>query len=210
MVDKQLKIIEEDIVDEDGELVKVEEPQGLVPEPMNMSKMMELSEMLAKSTIVPVEYQNRMENIFIALDMANRIGISPMAVMSNMYIVNGKASFSGSFISALIKSSPLFSNAEVVWVGEKGKDNWGCYIKAIDNRLEKEVKGPTVDIRMVKMEKWDKNPKWKSMTELMLQYRAWSFFGRTHASELLNGVYDSEEMEDIGLKGGSRDNPYDK
>ena len=208
--DKQLKFVEEDIVDEDGnELVEVESPKPIQSEQMSLTKMMELSEMLAKSTIVPQQYQNRSENVFVALDLANRMGISPMAVMSNMYIVQGKASFSGSFVSALIKSTPLFSDAEIVWVGERGKDSWGCYVKAVDNRIGKEVVGPTVDIRMAKLEKWDRNPKWKSLTELMLQYRAWSFFGRTHASELLNGIYDSEEMNDVAYgKGDKVENPY--
>lgn len=213
MTDKQLKFIEEEIVDEEGngEIVEVAMPTQVKSEQITLPKMMEMSEMLAKSTIVPQQYMNRPENVFIALDMSNRLGISPMAVMSNLYIVQGKASFSGSFISALIKSSPLFSDAEVVWVGTKGKDDWGCYIQAVDNRTGKLVKGVTIDIKMMKLEKWDRNPKWQSMTELMLQYRAWSFFGRTHASELLNGIYDADEMNDIKYNRGEKvENPYQK
>src|SRR5699024_6081951 len=111
------------IVDEETGEISLHEtrvPSTIKPEPISLSEMMEMSKMLSKSTIVPVAYQNREENVFIALDMSNRMGISVMNVMQNMYIVQGKPSFSGSFISALIKSSPLFSNVEVKWVGEKG------------------------------------------------------------------------------------------
>ena len=212
--DKQLKFVEEEIIDEEEMGVSLREvgtPSTIKPEQISLTQMMEMAKMLAKSTIVPLQYQNREENVFLALDMSNRMGISVMNVMQNMYIVQSKPSFSGSFISALIKSSPLFSDVEVIWVGERGKEEWGCYIQAVDNRTGKTLKGVTVDIKMVKMEGWDRNPKWKSLTELMLQYRAWSFFGRTHASELLNGVYDMEEMNDIKYnQQGSVKNPYQK
>ena len=67
--DKQLKFVEEDIIDEEAnELVEVESPKPIQSEQMSLTKMMELSEMLAKSTIVPQQYQNRSENCFIALD----------------------------------------------------------------------------------------------------------------------------------------------
>lgn len=207
MTNKQLRIIEEDIIE--GELVgddEVQLPTTVKPQAITLDKMMQLSEMLSKSTIVPIQYQNRPENTFIALDLSNRMGISPMAVMQNMYIIQGKPSFSGSFISALIKSSPLFSDVELIWVGEKGKGSYGAYVKATDNRTGKTVKGVTVTMSMANAEGWLKNPKWKSMPELMISYRAFSFFGRVHASELLNGIYSTDELE---LKNSKVVNPYD-
>lgn len=210
--DKQLKIIEEefevDVIDEEG----VGVPTRIEPTPISLPKMMEMAEMLSKSTIVPVEYRNRPENTFLAIDYANRMGMSPMAIMQNMYVVQGKPSFSGSFVSALIKSSPLFSQVEVVWVDEDKPESptWGCYIQAVETRTGKLVKGVTVDNKMIKGEGWERNSKWKTMRSLMVQYRAWSFFGRTHASELLNGILDIEELEDIKVQKQGTRNPYKK
>lgn len=209
-MDKQLKLVEEDIIDEEDNELVVSPPQAIQPEQISLSKMMELSQMLSKSTIVPAQYQNREENCFVALDLANRMGLSPMTVMQNLYLIQGKTSFSGSFISALIKSSPLFSEVELVWVGEKGKENFGAYVKAIDNKTGKEIKGTTVTMKMAKLEGWTKNPKWISMEELMLSYRAYSFFGRVHASELLNGIYNTSEVEDFTPANRTVVNPYSK
>lgn len=212
MTDKQLKLIEEEIIDEEeevNELIPVTNlPTQVAPQEMGFDKMMELSQMLAKSTIVPPQYQHREENVFIALDLANRMGISAMTVMQNLYLIQGKPSFSGSFISALIHSSPLFTNVELVWVGEKGKSNYGAYIKALKNGVE--VIGTTVTMDMANQEGWLKNPKWKSMPELMMSYRAYSFFGRVHASELLNGIYSTSEVEDFTPANRKVVNPYDK
>ena len=207
--DKQLKLIEEDIIDEEVEGVGL--PTKIEPTQISLDKMMEMAQMLAKSTIVPQEYRNRPENVFLALDTANRMGMSPMAIMSNMYVVQGRPNFSGSFIAGLIKSTPLFSDVELVWVGEEGKENWGCYVKAIETRTGNEVKGATVTLKMAQLEGWNRNPKWQSMPELMLSYRAYSFFGRTHASELLSGIYDRDEMEDVRLQKQQQvRNPYKK
>lgn len=208
MSDKQLKLVEEEIIDEEnGELV-VSSPKQVQQKEMSLEAMMELSKMLSKSTIVPQQYQNREENVFIALDLANRIGISPMTVMQNLYLIQGKPSFSGSFISALIHSSPLFTDVELKWVGEKGKPSYGAYIKAIKGG--KEVIGTTVTMDMASKEGWLSNKKWQSMPELMMSYRAYSFFGRVHASELLNGIYSTSEVEDFTPSNRKVVNPYDK
>lgn len=205
-MDKQkLEITELELVEEEVTI-----PAKIEPTQISLPKMMEMATMLSKSTIVPQEYRNREENVFLALDLSNRMGISPMAIMSNMYVVNGRPNFSGSFIAGLVKSTPLFDNVELVWVGEEGKDNWGCYVKATETRTGNEVKGATVTIKMAKAEGWLKNPKWTSMPELMLSYRAYSFFGRTHASELLSGIYDKDEMEDVRIQKQNVKNPYKK
>ena len=50
---------------------------------------------------------------------------------------------------------------------------------------------------MAKAEGWTKNSKWRTMPQLMLNYRAASFFGRQHVADLLLGVQTEEEVVDI-------------
>ena len=97
----------------------------------------------------------------------------------------------------LIERTGKYTDIEYVYVGEKGKDNFGCYVQAIQKSNGKIVKGTTVDVAMVKAEHWNTNPKWNSMTEQMLGYRAASFFARLHCPEALSGIYTAEENEDV-------------
>lgn len=161
-------------------------------------KLMEMSTMLAKSTIIPVTYQNRPENVFIACDMASRMGISPMLLMQNLHIIQGKPSMSGQFIGALLKSYPRFSNLKLNYKGVANTDNWACFVTAHDNTTDEELKGAEVSIKMAKAEGWyqKSGSKWQTMPELMLAYRAYAFFGRQHAPELLAGLYTTDEIED--------------
>lgn len=151
----------------------------------------------AKSDLVPALYKNKPENVIIAMGMSRKMDLDLFTVMQNLNIVRGKASWTGSFCKTLIELTGKFKDLDYVYVGEKGKDDYGCYLQATRVSDGKIVKGATVDTAMVKAEGWITNTKWKSMPELMFAYRASSFFARMHCPEALNGVYTSEEIEDI-------------
>lgn len=168
-------------------------------EVMNMAETMKMAEMLAKSTIIPVTYQRRPENCFVALDMASRTGLSPLVVMQNLYVIQGKPSWAGSAIASMLNASVKFEDVELVYVGEKNTDSWGAYVQAKNRKSGKTLKGGTVTIRTAKQEGWfeKSGSKWKTMPEIMLAYRAYAWFGRVYAPELMMGMQSSEEIYDV-------------
>lgn len=183
-------------------LMNEEQPLSieLQAESMGLEKLMNMAEMLSKSTIVPVTYQHRPENCFIALDMASRMGVSPMVVMQNLYVIQGKPSFSGSAIAAMIRSNPTLNDVNLTYVGDEGKDNWGAYVSATRIKDGKLLKGGTVTIATAKKEGWFQKTgsKWQTMPELMLAYRAYSWFGRIYTPETMMGLQSTDEIEDVG------------
>lgn len=158
-----------------------------------------MAKMLAASDLVPKEFKNNIPNTVIALEMANRIGASPLAVMQNIYIVYGKPSWSSTFIIAALNSCGRFSPLRFDMQGEEGSMNRSCAVWAYDKANNEKLIGPRVTMKMAKDEGWiDKNgSKWKTMPELMLRYRAATFFGRLHAPDVLAGMKTTEEVEDI-------------
>lgn len=181
-------------------------------EVMSFEKLMDMANMLSKSTIVPVMYQNRAENCFVALDMASRMGISPMIVMQNLYIVQGKPSWSGSAIASMIRASKEFTQVELTYVGQEGQDSYGAYVTAVRNG--KIVKGGTVTIAVAKKEGWFQKTgsKWQTIPSQMLGYRAYAWFGRLHCPELLMGLQTNDEVEDVYNKTQATAvvNPYEQ
>lgn len=154
---------------------------------------------LSKSTIVPAAYQGKPENCFIAINLANRMGVDPMIVMQNLYVVQGKPSWSGQACMMLIKNCGQFLDVKHTYTGERGTDTWGCYVTAVRKNGEV-VDGAEVTIDIAKKEGWyQKNgSKWPTMPELMLAYRASAWFARVHAPEALMGMSTVEEQVDIG------------
>ena len=151
---------------------------------------------LSKSDLVPDTFKNKPENCVIALGIAQQTNLPPYTIMNNLNIVRGRASFSGSFCKTLIERTGKYLSLDIKYVGEKGKDTFGAYMEAIrkDGSI---IKGPTVTIATAKTEGWTKNSKWISLPELMLSYRATSFFARVYEPSALNGVYTTDELEDV-------------
>lgn len=157
-----------------------------------------VAQALSQSTIVPKEYQNNLPNVIVALEMANRMHISPMMVMQNLDIIHGKPSWKSTFIISAINSCGRFDGLQFELTGTG--DDWGC-VAWTRNKNGDVVRGPRVTIAMAKKEGWfNKNgSKWPSMSELMLQYRAASFFGRLYCSDILMGMQSVEEVQDVAV-----------
>lgn len=148
---------------------------------------------LCKADIIPQAYKGKVADTAIAIDMANRMGVSPMMVMQSMYVVKGKPSWSGQACLSFIRAK--FTDVKVIYVGTKGTDDRGCYVKATDKDGDV-LEGTTVTMSMAKAEEWTSNSKWRNMPEQMLAYRAASFFARVHCPETLMGVQVEGEVED--------------
>lgn len=154
-----------------------------------------VAQTFCKSSIIPQSYQGKVEDTAIAIDMANRMGVPPLMVMQNLYVVKGKPSWSGQACKSFLLNK-YNGKVKTIYVGDKNNDNRGCYIKAIDEDADV-IEGPTVTISMAKSEGWTSNKKWQTMPELMLAYRAAAFFARIHCPEVLMGLHVEGEAEDI-------------
>ena len=159
----------------------------------------------SQSTIIPKDYQGNPSNCIIALEMANRIGTSPMMVMQNLYIVNGRPAWSSQFIVAMINSSRRYKT-ELQYDMKGSGDTLECTAYAIDQN-DRKVVGPTINMKMAKDEGWvgKTGSKWKTMPDVMIRYRAASFFGRLHCPDLIMGIYTDAEVIDMPLEVAQKD-----
>lgn len=152
-----------------------------------------LASVFAKSSLVPQQYQGKTEDCAIAVDMAERMGVTPLMVMQNLYVVKGKPSWSGQACMSFIKAK--YGDAEPIYTGQRGTDTRGCFVRVTKPDGEV-IEGAEVTIAMAKAEGWMSNKKWINMPELMLAYRAAAFFARVYCPEILMGVQVEGEVED--------------
>lgn len=157
-----------------------------------------MAQTLSKSEIIPQSYKGKPADCLIAIDIANRLGLSPAIVMQNSQCVRGNFTWKGSACKAMIDGCGRYQKTRYVYVGEEGKDSYGCYLEAIDNDGEI-IKGVPVTIAMAKKEGWynKDGSKWQSMCDLMLKYRAAAFFMRTECASIAMGFLTKEEVEDV-------------
>jgi len=153
---------------------------------------------LAKSDLIPVAYKNNLPNCILALDISQRLGIQPLAVCQNLHVIQGRPSWSSTFVIAMLNASGRFSPLRFETRKSAEKETaWRAVAtcRETGNILE----GPWVTLEMAKAEGWSTKggSKWVSMPELMGRYRAAAFFGRLYAPEKLMGLQHVEELEDM-------------
>ena len=173
---------------------------------------------LSTSKFIPKSFQEKPDEILIALEYAANMGMRPLMVMQNLVVVEGKPSWEGKFVGSVIRSCGRFVNMRYV-MGEAGVvpvayaqgayepsprkidnlPNLTCYVLVNDARTGDEIKGTTVSVAMAVAEGWygKKGSKWPTLTEQMLQYRSASFFGRLHVQDILFGMHSADEVADM-------------
>ena len=158
-----------------------------------------IAKALASSTLIPPAFQGQQgfANCLVALEIANRMRISPFLAMQHLHVIHGRPSWSSSFIIAMVNGSGRFSPLRFEMSGEG--ESLACYAVATDLASEQELKGPTITMAMAKKEGWSTKAgsKWATMSELMISYRAAAFWGRLYASDLLLGLQTQEEVIDV-------------
>lgn len=191
--------------------------------------------MFSKSSIVPKDYQGNVANCSIAVDMAMHLGkgISPLTVMQQLTIVQGKPTWSAQFLISCINTCGKFSTIRYEeknlgkigktgvnkYVYENGKgtqklvmteeyadvDNLSCIAYAYDNATGEKLNSIEITIKMAMAEGWyaKSGSKWQSMPQQMLRYRAAAFWQRAYAPEVGMGFYTTEEVQDIAPAGFS-------
>lgn len=169
-----------------------------------------------------IENPRALANAVVALNMAQRMNADPLMVMQNLYVVEGRPSWSAQWVIAAINASGKFSplRFDMTDAGEKVTEcvtfEWSngdrqrkvqavthrdvrCRAWVIERETGERLEGPEVSIEIAVKEGWyTKNgSKWQTIPDLMLRYRAAAFFGRLYAPEILMGLQTDVEMQDV-------------
>ncbi len=158
-----------------------------------------IAKALASSTLIPTQFQGQQgfANCLVALEIANRMNISPFLAMQHLHVIHGRPSWSSSFIIAMINGSGRFTPLRYELSGEG--ESLACYAVATDIKTDQELRGPTITMVMANKEGWStkSGSKWKTMPEHLIRLRSASFWGRLYASDLLLGIQSQDEVIDV-------------
>lgn len=156
---------------------------------------------LAQSDLVPAAYKGKVSNCLIAINMAHRAKIDPMLVMQGLDIIKGTPSWNSKYLISMFNSDPRFDSIGYEFKGEENSDGWACRAYTKHAGETDKVFGMWVSVQMAKDNNWwQRNPLWKNLTALMLQYRAAKYLINTVAPEICLGLLTQDEVQDINIK----------
>lgn len=168
----------------------------------NSASGWELAQRIAKAwmaaDLVPQAYRGNLPNTIVALEMANRMGASPLMVMQNLYIVHGNPGWSSKFLIACFNQCGRFTALRYKFRRDATGKAIACRAWAIEKATGETLEGAEITLDMAKDEGWStkSGSKWKTMGEQMLMYRSASFMIRTYAPEISMGLQTVDEITD--------------
>lgn len=190
-----------------GQLVRVESPEpdgdGSIAAFASLNNFRAAQSMalsLAASSLVPAAYRGKANvgNCLVALELAGRVRASVLMVMQNLFVIEGKPSWSSAFQIAAVNSCGRFTPLRFVFTGTANTDDWACRAIARDIKTGETLEGEPITLKMVKAEGWlgRKGSKWQTMPGQMFRYRAAAFWARVYAPEITLGMHTADEVED--------------
>lgn len=184
-----------------GKQIRVVEDNGQFATLLDTARfehLWRLANTFAASDLVPQQFRGKPANCFIALQMAFRLGVDPMMLLQCCYIVHGKPGIEAKLAIALANHSGKFHGPIRYALTGSGKTR-ACTAYATDKASGEDV-SQMVTMEMAEAEGWTKKDgsKWKTLPDLMLQYRAAMFLIRLNCPEVLMGMSSTEELEDSG------------
>ena len=170
-------------------------------QPQTLEEAYRFAQALARSSIVPAEYQKNADNCLIAIDLAARMNSNWLAIMQHVYVVHGRPGLDANLSIGLVNQSGQF---DPIQYEEEGKDTQDpkYRVRAFSKRRGSDLTlyGPWIDWPLVKGEGWfDKSgSKWKTMPDQMFHYRAGAWWQKRHCPEMTLGMPTVDELEDAG------------
>jgi hypothetical protein len=119
-------------------------------------------------------------------------------MLQGTYVVHGKPGIEAKVMIAMLNASGRIKGViRYEFAGEGA--NRSCTAIVTDAATNTEVRGMAVTMVIAKAEGWIEKAgsKWKTMPDLMLQYRSAAFLIRTTYPDVIMGIQSREELEDM-------------
>jgi len=169
-------------------------PMALIPTDFEsvyrMAKIMAASGLMPKAISTP-------EAVFVAMQMGAEIGLSPMASVQNIAVINGKPGIYGDAALAVVRASGLLEEFKEWSEGERKTPSWTFHCR-LKRKGYESVTGSYSWMQACEagLDKADPHSPWRKWTDRMMQFKARNFPLRDQFADVLKGIRTSEENLD--------------
>lgn len=156
--------------------------------PRSFSDLMTMAKYLANSQLVPSAYRGKPDDVAAAVLAGAEVGVPPMSALRNIFMVDGKPSFSAALTSGIVLQHPDCVYFRLVESTDK---------KATYETLRVGMEEPvTMSFTMEQAEQAGLTGKknWKMYPAAMLRARCEVALGRVVYPDRLAGIYLPEEL----------------
>jgi len=181
---------------------------GLAFVPGTLGEAMELSRLLAGSSIVPRDFQGKPGDVFVAMQYGMEVGLSPLQAIQSVAVINGRPCMWGDAVLGIVRASGLLEDIEETFVrdGDKADQVYAaCRVKRKGDDRSVERRFTWQDAQRASLAE---KALYKQYPQRMLAMRARSWALRDVFPDVLKGLQVREEVEDFSaLEPATPDTP---
>lgn len=166
---------------------------GLSIQASNLNEAMKVAEMLARSQMVPKNYQGKPEDTLVSMMMGSELGLNPIQSLQNIAVINGKPSIYGDALLALVQNHPKFGGHEETFDDQTMTAT--CTVWRKGDKHKHTVTFSRADAEKAGL--WGKQGPWQTYPKRMLMWRARGYALRDKFADALGGLITVEEARDM-------------
>lgn len=160
--------------------------------PQSLQEAQQLAEIMSCSEIVPKHFQEKPANIFVAVQMGQELGLSPMQSLRFIAVINGMPSVYGDGLIAICRAHPAFE-----WIEETLDDKTLTATCRVKRRNEPVCERAFSWADAERAQLTTKDGPWITYPRRMLQMRARGWALRDTFADAIAGVAVAEEAIDM-------------
>lgn len=166
--------------------------------PRDFSELWNLAHMLADGQFVPKAFAGKPGDVLAALMMGAEVGLSPLAALRGIAVINGRPSLWGDALLGVAMQHPDYV-AHREWIEGEGDKMVACCIVVRRGSEPHTVRFSVDDAKKSKL--WGKAGPWQEYPKRMLQLRARAWAIRDKFADALAGLASAEEVQDAPPEG---------
>ena len=164
--------------------------------PTDFESCYRMAKIMSASGLMPKQI-NTPEAVFVAMQMGAEIGLSPMASVQNIAVINGKPGIYGDAALAVVRASGLLEQFKEWSEGDRKTPGWIFYCRLKRKGFEA-VTGSYSWSQAIEagLDRPHPDSPWRKWTDRMMQFKARNFPMRDQFADILKGIRTSEENYD--------------
>jgi hypothetical protein len=173
-------------------VVQIRQQQTFSLAPRDLTEAMKFAEMMASSELVPKNFRGKPGDVLIAVQMGCEVGLSPMAAIQNIGVINGKPGLYGDAGKAiLLAGGCIIEEDDIEIIKKTGR---ACCKITRKGRPSVERTYTIDNAKTAGL--WGKEGPWRTNPERQMAWRAFWFAARDAAADMLKGIGGAEELVD--------------
>lgn len=165
------------------------ETKSLAIIPRTVDEIQTLAEVLAKSSLMPDALKGKVPDVVVSILAGQELGLSPMAAIRGVHVVQGKSVLSADTMVGLVLSSGL---AEYFICTEESPERVTYETKRKGAPAPQRASWSRSDTKAAGLNTKDN---WRLYERQMMKARAKAILARDAYPDVLAGTYDPDEMQ---------------